>query len=472
MRCKETPSLGPPFFPGMPLKPACAIPEAPGVAATITILGGGPAGLAVAHAARHRQLPTTLFEAGARLGGTCITYRRGDFSFDSGAHRLHDKDPETTALFKRLLGGDLRRVDIGSVIWDEGRLLPFPLDAIGLLRHLGPSAFTAAGLDLLRARLRGTDGEDFESRAVGRYGRRIASRFLLNYSHKLWGLPTDQLSPTVAGNRLNGLDLRAFLADTVLGGRRQALHLEGAFFYPRLGIGQITDALVEACDPASLHTNSAVTRVLHDGSSVRAVEINGSDVFDVHAVVSTLPLPLLLRLLDPAPPSEIIDVSKALRYRHVRLVAMFLDRPSVTEAATVYFPDRRFPFTRIYEPRVRSADMAPQGATSLVAELPCQEEDKAWTDNDSAVIELVCRQLEDIAWLRKGELLDACTRRLVNAYPVLDTGSAARVQAVCRYLGRFGNLHLSGRSGRFVYGWIHTMMRFGRDVVETLTDED
>jgi len=34
----------------------------------------------------------------------------------------------------------------------------------------------------------------------------------------------------------------------------------------------------------------------------------------------------------------------------------------------------------------------------------------------------------------------------------------------------FTNLHLSGRSGRFVYGWIHTMMRFGREIVELIAD--
>jgi protoporphyrinogen oxidase len=188
----------------------------------------------------------------------------------------------------------------------------------------------------------------------------------------------------------------------------------------------------------------------------------------VDVVVSTLPLPLLLRLMDPAPPDRLMRVAAGLRYRHVRLVALCLDKPTVTAAATVYFPDAGFPFTRVYEPRNRSREMSPEGQTSLVAELPCQDEDSAWTGDDGEVIDLVRRHLEDIAWIGAGELLDACSKRLGNAYPVLDTGSERRVAAIADDLGGLRNLHLSGRSGRFVYGWIHTMMAFGREIVEEI----
>jgi protoporphyrinogen oxidase len=112
--------------------------------------------------------------------------------------------------------------------------------------------------------------------------------------------------------------------------------------------------------------------------------------------------------------------------------------------------------------------MSPQGRTSLVAELPCQDEDPAWADGDEAVIDRVRGHLETVGWVGDGEVIDACSRRLGNAYPVLDTGSDQRVAAIAEYLEGLGNLHLSGRSGRFVYGWIHTMMRFGREIVQEI----
>jgi hypothetical protein len=52
---------------------------------------------------------------------------------------------------------------------------------------------------------------------------------------------------------------------------------------------------------------------------------------------------------------------------------------------------------------------------------------------------------------------------------VLDIGCNHRVEAITSFLGTLCNLHLSGRSGRFVYGWIHTMLRFGREIVEDIS---
>ena len=44
--------------------------------------------------------------------------------------------------------------------------------------------------------------------------------------------------------------------------------------------------------------------------------------------------------------------------------------------------------------------------------------------------------------------------------------------AITRYLDRFTNLRLTGRSGRFVYGWIHNMMRFGLETVHEIAAEE
>ena len=63
----------------------------------VLILGGGPAGLSVGYYAQQLWLDFTLIEAGSDLGGNCRTLRLGDFLFDTGAHRVHDKDPDVTS---------------------------------------------------------------------------------------------------------------------------------------------------------------------------------------------------------------------------------------------------------------------------------------------------------------------------------------------------------------------------------------
>src|SRR5260370_42357824 len=94
--------------------------------APLTILGGGPAGLGVAFYASERRLPFALFERAAELGGMCRTFRAGGHLYDSGAHRLHDRDPEITADLRRLLGDALRTVTSPSQIYHRGRFIAVP----------------------------------------------------------------------------------------------------------------------------------------------------------------------------------------------------------------------------------------------------------------------------------------------------------------------------------------------------------
>jgi protoporphyrinogen oxidase len=434
----------------------------------ITVLGGGPAGLAVGYYARRRGLPFTIFEARPRVGGNCTTRRVGEFRYDSGAHRLHDRDPEITAELVGLLGDQLPLIDVPSQIWDDGRLIRFPLSPAELLRHLGPASFARAGLEVAGARLSGRGAPaDFEAFALRKYGRTIASRFLLNYSEKLWGAPPAELSTTVAGNRLSGLDLRTFIAEWARVGRSTG-HVEGRFYYPRLGIGAIADALAGACGDDAIRTGSPVTSLVHNEGRIRAVAIGDRQRIEVDQVVSSLPLTVTLRILDPPPPPEVLALADAIRYRQVRLVVLFLDRESVTRAATVYFPSSEFEFTRLSEPRNRSPEMAPEGQTSLLAELPCHAGDALWKADDQELVDRVASRVVDIGWVSAGEIIGGLADRLPNAYPVLDVHWEESVAAINRYLERFSNLWLTGRSGRFVYGWIHNMMRFGVETVDQI----
>jgi len=434
----------------------------------ITILAGGPAGLSVGYYARKHRLSFTIYEASHRVGGNCITHRQGNFMFDSGAHRLHDKDEEVTQEIKCLLGDELHRVSAPSQIYFRGKYIDFPLSPLDLLTKIGTLEFSKAGFDFLSARLNKTASDDsFESLALYRYGRGIAEKFLLNYSEKLWGLPCRCLSPNVSGKRLKGLDLRTFLIEATLGKMAKTQHLDGSFYYPKLGYGRVAEKIEQFCGPENIRLNHRINRVAHDGRKILSIGIAGSERrHRVKQVVSTLPVSLLIRIMDPAPPEEIVWLANSLRYRHLRLVTLFLDKPSVNENATVYFPEKVFPFTRIYEPRNRSQFMSPPGKTSLVIEIPCHREDKIWQLNDHELINDIANKLVDIGWIKPEEVLGTWCGRLNYAYPILELGFEDKVNKIFNWLGRFENLKLSGRNGKFAYTHLHDMMRFGKEIVE------
>jgi protoporphyrinogen oxidase len=191
---------------------------------------------------------------------------------------------------------------------------------------------------------------------------------------------------------------------------------------------------------------------------------------EVEEVASTLPIDYFLRILEPAPSPNILTAAENLSYRALVLVALFLNRPSVTPYATIYSPEAGFPQTRAYEPRNRSLSMSPQGRTSLVAEIPCQEEDGLWSLGDASLIEMIASRLTRAKWIAEEDVMDASVIRLDHAYPILDLGFEKYVRVIMDYLDGFANLRLSGRNAKFVYGWIHNMLKAGQEIVRDYTE--
>lgn len=422
----------------------------------IAILGGGVAGLAAGTAARGLGLPFRIFEKAAQSGGNCVTFTYDGFRFDSGAHRFHDRDAQATAQLTGLLADGLKRVSVPSRIYHRGKFLAFPFKINDMGTKLGwPFLGRVAG-EVLLSRLRHSGAAaDFAACQRLRYGPTLARLFLLNYSQKLWGLPGERLSVEISGNRLAGLNLGDFLRAAI--SPAGARHLEGPFFYPDRGIGAVSQALAESCGAANIRCGAEISRVLHDGRRVQAVEINGKEIFPCAAALCSIPIDRFLSRLDPSPPATVLAAA-GLRFRQLALVAFFIERETLTDAATIYFPDPGFPFTRVSEPRNRSAQMAPPGKSSLVAEIPYAAGDAYESMADEKLIALAAAHLTRAALLPEKDVRGAVVRRLADAYPVLEKGVEDRRREIFAYLHGFANLKVIGRCGAFRYRHIHDLL--------------
>jgi protoporphyrinogen oxidase len=435
----------------------------------MTILGGGIAGLSVGYYAGKAGIPFTIIESENDIGGNCRTIRHDGFLFDSGAHRFHDKDASQTREVRRLLGNEIRVVTAPSQIYHNGVLIDFPLSFPNLARRLGPPFLLRSASDLLKARLapkpRVMNFEEFVLRA---YGKTIAEFFLLGYTQKLWGVPTHRLSPVVHGGRMKGLNLRTFVSEELLGGKSGARHLDGSFYYPNKGIQSISEILANSCGRENIRTGSRITRVFHDGRAIQAVGVNGRDRVETDRVISTLPLTGFLEILDPPPPPEIAGLAGKLKFRSLVLCALFLNKPSVSKWASIYFPDRGFPFCRVYEPKNRSLDMSPPDKTALVAEFPCEQGDAVWEADDAEVLEITRSALIRICFIRRADVFDYLVVRMRYTYPVIESDTEDTIRSIFQYLGRFENLKLSGRGACFEYVHMHDLLRRGQKIIDDL----
>lgn len=440
-------------------------------AGLLQILGGGPAGLAAAYYAGRAGRPVRLYEAGDEVGGNARTRWMGPFGFDTGAHRVHDRIGHVTDLFREWLGDDLRRIHVPSQIYWQGRLVDFPLSPYDLTRKLPPPLLRRIVAENVRLRLRPPRQapSDFAAMVRRQYGDTLASLFLLGYSEQLWGVPPDELAVSVAGKRLKGLDLRTFLLEALAGRRAKTTHLDGAFYYPRLGFGTVMDAAARHLPPGTVHTSARITRLEHNGRRLHTLYVNDAPL-PAATVINALPLTITLRLLHPAPPRDVQEAAASIRYRHLRLGILALDVPRLTPNASLYIPDPDLPFTRIYEPKNRSSALAPPSQTALVFELPCAQEDDVWQMPDAALQALLESALATMGLAPGAHTVAFGSMHLPFAYPVLTTHAEAAVAPMLRYLARFENLHLLGRSARFEYTHVHDLFDQARALIERLGD--
>jgi len=437
----------------------------------LTILGGGPAGLASAYYAKKRSIPFSLYESEKAIGGICRTIEHNNFFFDTGAHRFHDRHPETTQEILNLMKGEISRIQVPSQIYLGGKYIDFPLTPINLIKNLGPLNYARSVMDILRSRFKSMPAEfNFESLSVFKYGQTIAERFLLNYSSKLWGRPCSELSSEIAGNRMKGLDLVTFIKEAFSDNGKKTEHIDGAFYYPDKGYGAIAEKLAEKAGREHIHTKSRVTRIYHDQKSILGGEINNHDPFDSDTLITTIPIDRFVTMMDPLPPSDVRRAIEGLTYRNVILVAFFLDKPSISANGSIYVPSPEMPFNRVYEPRNRSAGMSPPGKTSLVAEIACTPYDTIDCLDDGEIAGLVQPHFIELGWFKKDEIIGQCVVRLPDAYPVLTVAASDQLNDVNAYLKTFSNLKISGRNGKFMYTHLHDQIRWGNEIIDQIIE--
>jgi protoporphyrinogen oxidase len=432
----------------------------------VVVLGGGPAGLASGWALETLGRDYWIFEKSSVHGGNARTIQHGEFSYDTGPHRFHARDPEATKKVYELLGEDLHEVEAPARIYWQGKFVDFPLRPAQILRSGGVSYAARAAKDFALAKLKNRDGasaSDFATFANSWFGKTIASTFLIPFSEKLWGVPGSELSPDIAGRRLPGFSIKAIVKE-LLSGSRKVEHLEGRFLYPKLGYGQIANAMAEQLSPGRLLYQHRVVGLETQGDRVLAVGVKAREEIQrvsPEVVINTLPITMLVRMMNPLPPPEVLDAAAKLRFRDVVLVALFLDQESVSDAAVTYFQGRNLDFTRAHEPRNRSRTMSPPGKTSLVVEFPCFVGDAVWCRDETELARELVNYLDGMGLIKTSAVIGTDVHRLVNAYPVYSKDYQETAEVVLSYLHKFQNLWSLGRGGSFFYGHVHDFITDG-----------
>src|SRR4051812_3623752 len=441
----------------------------------VLVLGAGPAGLTAALHLVRRGRRVTVLEREDLVGGLARTEERDGFRFDLGGHRFFTKHPEVQALWEAILGDELILRPRLSRIRYGGRVFTYPLDAIDVVRNLGPVELSRALGSYLRARASAGETETFEEWVTQRFGRRLYEMFFATYTEKVWGVPGSELRAEWAAQRIRGLSfgkaMRAAFRgvdDDAAGSLRS---LVGEFHYPRLGPGQMWEAMRERVESLGgrVLTGAPVSEIGIEDRGIVSVS-TPTETFATTEVISSLSLATVAQLVQPGVPAAVSSAAAGLRYRDFLTVALILDGPDPFPDTWIYVHEPGVRVARIQNFRAWSPAMVPDKTASCIGlEYFCFEGDDLWRTDDSTLVELAARELDTLGLgggVRAGHVV-----RVPHAYPIYDATYASRVAVLRDWVDRVDGLQQIGRNGLHRYNNLdHSMLTAAR-AVENLCDD-
>ena len=423
---------------------------------TTLVLGGGPAGLTAGYLLGRAGRDVVVLEAEDQVGGLAKTVENDGYRFDLGGHRFFTKSVEVDTLWHEILGEEfLLRPRLSRIYWNN-RYLDYPLRGPDVVRKLGPFELARCLASYLRAAARLNKVDDsLEDWVSNRFGKRLFELFFKSYTEKVWGVPTSEIRAEWAAQRIKGLSFFSAARAAFFGNKgNKVKSLISEFNYPRFGPGQMWDAMTLAIENegGEVRLEAPITRIELAGGRVVEVEAGGDSYTLPDTVISSLPLRAVVEMASPAPPQEVRDAARGLRYRDFLTVALVVDGEDLFPDNWIYIHEPAVRVGRIQNYRSWSPWMVPDPDKACVGlEYFCFEGDDLWTMDDAALVELASCELEQLRLSPRSKVERGFAIRVPKAYPIYDGDYAERVQIIRTWLDGIENLQQVGRNGLHRY---------------------
>jgi protoporphyrinogen oxidase/glycosyltransferase involved in cell wall biosynthesis len=452
------------------------------------IIGAGPTGLSAAY---HLDDDLLLLDKNSTVGGWCRSIEDNGFTFDHAGHIMFSNDPYVHELYKILLGDNVHWQNREAWVYSKGVHTRYPFQ--GALHGLPTEvikecimgaiasryipketesrppleAFCSAqsGQDiqtlsdccadgaLLASRVAYVDRpaaippqpENFEQFIYRVWGSGIAKHFAIPYNKKLWTVPLSEMETSWLGGRVPLPDL-----DEIIEGALQPVAKpmgpNARFGYPLRGGFQ---AMMSAFVPHIRGDIELNADVVHVSPGEHVVTLGDGRRFRYDNLISTMPLPELIRRMGDEAPEPVRKASGGLRHVSVRCVNLGIGRENITDKHWIYYPEDTL-FHRIFLQGNASPNCNPPGGFGLTCEMTYSPAKPLPCDGR----ELIKRCVDDC--IRVGMLEEndrVVTANLVDmpyAYVVYDHARAKNVEIVKNWLLQ-QDIVLSGRYSEWEY---------------------
>ena len=406
----------------------------------IVIIGGGLAGMSAGYHLREHE--PIVFEKETSIGGLCRSFTQDGFTFDCTGHLIHLKNQYTKDLVATILPDAFNAHERLAAIYSKSVTTPYPFQANTY--GLPPEVIKECLIGFIDSmHVNGKPApQNFHEWVLRTFGMGIAKHFMLPYNEKFWKhdlrtITADWVSWSIPKPSLEEV------VNGALGLTNKGMGYNPKFIYPKNGgIDCLPQALAGPVE--HVYVGESVTSVDTKKKFVRLAS-GREQPFDY--LISTLPVPLLYRMLNDVP-DKWRDAALKLNAISVLNINIGIDRPHVSDQHWIYFPEDQFIFSRIGFPMNFSRSVAPDGTSSMYIEITHPANQKP---NVEEAFERSLVDLQKCGILRAADRI--LTRHVLDircAYVVFDEHRQRYLQPVIDYLESV-DIYTSGRYGRWDY---------------------
>lgn len=443
----------------------------------VVVLGGGIGGLSAGYfLARTGKFEVTLLEKAPNIGGVCGSFQHNGFVLDYGAHKIYSVIPGIMDEIKDLMGDRLITVPKKNRIFLRGHLLDYPLKLGNLATALGIGTFLKLGFGYALTFIGGffdkSPSSSYKGYIIKRFGRGTYELVFEPLADKVWGDPSS-LHPDMARTRIpasGGLDVILRL----LGIKKESVKTSAEFFYyPKGGFRDLPETFREKIEEMGGKVLMNVNLIDVEKSNgkitgITAAVDNKSYNFPCEYVISSIPLSALGQLIFSNSDEELNSTLNKLEYRHVILIYVFVRKPLILEDQWIFFPERQFIFSRIFEQKQMNPELGPQDKTAICCDFTCTEDSWQWKAGDEEITKKCVDGLVKGGFIQGDDVTDHLVIRFPNFYPRYDLRYVEKVEKVAQKLKQVNNLLLTGRIGMYNYNNADHCVDMGKFIAESL----
>lgn len=426
----------------------------------ILILGAGLAGLSAAWHLQKRGIDCEVLEKEEEAGGLCRSKEVNGFIFDHDGHLLHFRHDYTKKLVHDLLGDNLASHNRDAWVRNYNSLSRFPFQAN--LYGMPPRIIRDCISGFIRTLGRGQAARcaNFRQWIESAFGDGIAKHFMVPYNSKFWTVAPEKLTCEWLDGFIPVPSLEQVLRGAA-GRSGEQLGYSSVFWYPREGgISCLPDAMVG--EIKNIRFNSPVTGIDFKKREVSVGSGGKKKRFD--HIISTLPLPELLRLVKDMP-AGVRSLFGKLEWNSIFNLNLGIDRPGISDRHWIYFPEKKLSFFRVGFFNSFSSALAPADKSSLYAEVSYSRNKPM--DKKKAAKRIV-NDLKAAGVLDKDDKIVAeDVNDIKYGYPIYDFNYNSARAGIVRYLGS-KNVIPCGRYGSWRYMSMEDAMLDGRRAAEAL----